>query len=107
MMQLPFRLKDGLTFRLTAGLVAIAVIAVSFFISLKAIDWLSPRATLPKDAQVELPPLPAASRASFVMAPVAIALSAIREAADRATPRNFNGKADNAVSQILQNADVG
>jgi hypothetical protein len=107
MMQLPFRLKDGLTFRLTAGLVAIAVIAVSFFISLKAIDWLSPRAALPKDAQVELPPLPAASRASFVMAPVAIALSAIREAADRATPRNFNGKADNAVSQILQNADVG
>jgi hypothetical protein len=107
MMQLPFRLKDGLTFRLTAGLIAIAVIAVSFFISLKAIDWLSPRAALPKDAQVELPPLPPASRASFVMAPVAIALSAIREAADRATPRNFNGKADNAVSQILQNADVG
>ena len=106
-MQLPFRLKDGLTFRLTAGLIAIAVIAVSFFISLKAIDWLSPRAALPKDAQVELPPLPPASRASFVMAPVAIALSAIREAADRATPRNFDGKADNPVSQILQNADVG
>jgi Domain of unknown function (DUF4403) len=107
MMHLPFRLKAVLTFRLKAALIALAVIAVSFFISLKAIDWLSPRASLPKAAQAELPPLPAASRASFVMAPVAIALSAIREAADRATPRSFNGKADNAVSQVLQNADVG
>src|SRR5437870_12060132 len=98
-MQLPFRPRTIL--------IAIAVVAVSFFISLKAIDWLSPRAALPKAAQVELPPLPPASRASFVMAPVAIALSAIREAADRATPRNFNGKADNAVPPTLQYADVG
>ena len=41
------------------------------------------------------------------MAPVAIALSAIRDAADRGAPRNFAGKADNPVSQILQNADIG
>ncbi len=41
------------------------------------------------------------------MAPVAIALSAIRDAAERGTPRTFNGKADNPVSQILQNADIG
>jgi hypothetical protein len=99
MMQLPFRPKTAL--------IAIAVVVVSFFISLKAMDWLLPRASLPKAAQVELPPLPSASRASFVMAPVAISLSAIREAAERATPRNFNGKADNPVSQVLQNADIG
>ncbi len=41
------------------------------------------------------------------MAPVAISLTAIRDAADRAAPRNFAGKADNPVSQILQNADIG
>jgi hypothetical protein len=41
------------------------------------------------------------------MAPVSIALSAIRDAADRGTPRNFAGKADNPVSQILENADIG
>ncbi|GLR91899.1 hypothetical protein GCM10007857_86170 [Bradyrhizobium iriomotense] len=41
------------------------------------------------------------------MAPVAIALSAIREAADKSAARNFTGKADNPVSQILQNADIG
>ena len=33
-------------------LIALAVVAVSFFVSLKAMDWLSPGATLPKAAQV-------------------------------------------------------
>ena len=42
-----------------------------------------------------------------MLAPVAIALTAIRDAADRAAPHNFAGKADNPVSQILQNADIG
>ena len=42
-----------------------------------------------------------------MLAPVAIALSAIRDAADRGAPRNFAGKADNPVSQVLQNADIG
>src|SRR5438445_482942 len=37
----------------------------------------------------------------------AIALSAIPEAADRGAPRHFAGKADNPISQILQNADIG
>jgi hypothetical protein len=96
-----------LPMRLRMALIAIAVVAVSFFISLKAMDWLSPRTALPKAAQVDLPPLPPASRASFVMAPVSIALSALRDAADRATPRNFAGKADNPVAQVLQNADIG
>lgn len=98
-MNLPFRPKTAL--------IAIAVVVVSFFISLKAMDWLSPRTTLPKAAQVELPPLPPVSRRSFVMAPIAIALSAIGDAADRSAPRSFNGKADNPVSQVLQNADIG
>src|ERR1700754_1876091 len=98
-MNLPFRLK--------MILLAIGVIAISFFFSLKAMDWLSPGATLPKAAQVALPPLPPAARTSFVMAPVSIALSALRDAADRGAPRNFAGKADNPVSQMLQNADIG
>jgi hypothetical protein len=56
---------------------------------------------------VELPPLPTAPRSSSIIAPVAIALTAIRDAADRGAPRSFAGKADNPVSQILQNADIG
>jgi len=104
-MKLPFRPNTALIAK-TAP-IALAVVAVSFFMSLKAMDWLSPHASLPKAATVELPPLPPASSASFVMAPVSISLAAIREAAERATPRNFNGKADNPVSQVLQNADIG
>jgi hypothetical protein len=88
-------------------LLAIAVIAVSFFVSLKTMDWLSPRGTVAAPVLVELPPLPSAPRSSSIIAPVAIALNAIREAADRGAPRTFAGKADNPVSQILQNADIG
>ena len=96
-----------LAMRLKTILLAIAVVAVSFFISLKAMDWLSPRGTVAAPVLVELPPLPPAPRSSSIIAPVAITLSAIRDAADRGAPRNFAGKADNPVSQILQNADIG
>jgi len=88
-------------------LLAIAVVAVSFFVSLKTMDWLSPRSAVVAPVLVELPPLPPAPRSSSIIAPVAIALSAIRDAADRGAPRSFAGKADNPLSQILQNADIG
>jgi hypothetical protein len=87
--------------------IALAVVAISFVVSLKVMDFVAPRGTVRPPALVELPPLPPAPRASTVMAPIAIALSAIRDAADRGAPRNFSGKADNPVSQILQNADIG
>jgi hypothetical protein len=88
-------------------LLATAVVAVSFFVSLKTMDWLSPRGTVGAPVLVELPPLQPATRVSSIIAPVAIALTAIRDAADRGAPRSFAGKADNPVSQVLQNADIG
>ncbi|MFK4509718.1 DUF4403 family protein [Bradyrhizobium daqingense] len=96
-----------LTLNLRTILIAVAVLAASFFISLKAMDLLSPRATNPAPPVAQLPPLPPASKSSIVIAPVAIALSAIREQAEKAAPRNFAGKADNPISQILENADIG
>ena len=93
--------------RLKTILLGIAVVAVSFFVSLKAMDWLSPRSTVPAPVLVELPPLPAAPRSSSIVAPIVITLTAIRDAADRGAPRTFAGKADNPVAQILQNADIG
>lgn len=91
--------------RLKTILIAAALVAVSFFISLKAMEWLSPRgANAP--VLTELPPLPAVPRTSTIIAPVAIALNAIGDAADRGTPRNFAGKAANPAEQILQNADI-
>ncbi|MGH6710369.1 MAG: DUF4403 family protein, partial [Bradyrhizobium sp.] len=88
-------------------LIGVAVVAVSFLISLKLMDWLAPGGTVKSPVLVELPPLPPAPRSSTVMAPIAVALSAIRDAADRGSPRAFNGKAENPISQILQNADIG
>ncbi|QWG24596.1 DUF4403 family protein [Bradyrhizobium sediminis] len=98
-MRLPINLKTIL--------LGVAVVAVSFFVSLKIMDWVAPRGTFRPPVLVELPPLPPAPRSSRIIAPVAIALSAIRDAADRAAPRTFAGKADNPASQILQNADIG
>jgi Domain of unknown function (DUF4403) len=93
--------------RLKTILLGIAVVAVSFFVSLKAMDWLSPRGTAGAPVLVELPPLPPAPRSSSITAPVVITLAAIRDAADRGAPRTFAGKADNPAAQILQNADIG
>lgn len=87
--------------------IALAVLVISFAVSMKVMDFVAPRATNSAPALAELPPLPPAARASTVMAPIAVALSAIRDAADRGAPRNFAGKADNPISQILQNADIG
>ncbi|OKO78364.1 hypothetical protein AC629_30410 [Bradyrhizobium sp. NAS80.1] len=96
-----------LTLDLKTVLIAVAVLAASFFISLKAMDWLSPSATTSAPPVAQLPPLPPVSKNSIVVAPVAIALSAIRDQAEKAAPRNFAGKAENPISQILQDADIG
>jgi hypothetical protein len=93
--------------RLKTLLLAAAVIAVSFLVSLKAMDWLSPRGDVAAPALAELPPLPPASRSSIVVAPVTVSLAAIRDVADRAAPRTFAGKVDNPAQQVLQNADIG
>jgi hypothetical protein len=100
-MHLPMQLQ------LKTILLAVAVIVVSFAVSLILMDWLSSRANTPAPAIAQLPPLPPTSSKSFAVVPVAVALSAIRELADRSAQRNFAGKADNPVSQVLQNADIG
>ena len=55
--------RSGATMRLKTILIAIAVVAVSFFVSLKAMDWLAPRGGK-APVLVELPPLPPAPRTS-------------------------------------------
>jgi len=92
--------------RVKTILIAIAVIAGSFLLSLKAMDWLSPRDSTSQPVLAKLPPLPAVSRNSSVIAPIEIPLKVIGASADRAAPRTFGGKADNPVPQVLQNADI-
>jgi hypothetical protein len=95
--------------RLIKILGGIAVLVVSFFASLWIMDWVSPRPGAgggAKPALAQLPPLPPAARVSSILAPVTITLASIRDAADRAAPRNFNGKANNPAPQLIQNADI-
>ena len=93
--------------RLKTIAVAFGVVVVSFLVSLKAMDWLSPGGAVKAPVISEPPPLPPVSRSSFVVAPVSISLTAIRDAAERGAQKNFSGKADNPVAQVLQNADIG
>lgn len=86
------------------------IVAVSFTVSLWTMDFFWPRQAAAPDrlpALAELPPLPPATRASVVIAPVAIALPAIREAMEANAPRDLSGKSDNPLSKLLSKADIG
>ncbi|MGB3864828.1 MAG: DUF4403 family protein [Xanthobacteraceae bacterium] len=92
--------------RVKTVVIAVAVIAASFAASLKVMDWLQPGDSSPPPVLAALPPLPAVTRNSTLLVPIKIPLKAIGDAADRAAPRNFGGKADNPVPQLLQDADI-
>lgn len=52
------------------------------------------------------PPLPSVTRTSYVIAPIAIALDAVRQSLEAATPRELAGKGDNPASRLLSQADM-
>src|SRR6478736_9421760 len=55
---------------------------------------------------VAVPPLPPLAGTSTVLAPAAVAMSAIREALEAEAPRNLSGHPQNPVSQLLQAAEL-
>jgi hypothetical protein len=85
------------------GLVAVG----SFAGAVWAMNAFQPAAGDRRPALVEVPPLPAAAaRSSTVVTPVAIALTAIRDALEKTAPRDLAGKRDNPLSQLLSNAEI-
>jgi hypothetical protein len=90
-------------------LLGTAVLAASFFVSLWLMDFLWPQheggGNRPRLA--DTPPLPPITRTSVIVAPVAIAHSAIRDVLEAAAPRDLSGKRDNPLSQALSKADIG
>src|SRR5262245_37651360 len=94
-----FRLAVG-----AAGIVAIGVLAVRVAFSLLAPD----DGGLP-DAIAIMQPPPAlqVTHTSRVVAPVAVALAAIARVVDADTPREFAGKNQNPVTQLLRQAEIG
>ncbi len=92
--------------RLKPILIATAVLAVSFTAAMTAMNWFAPKSAGTAPVLVELPPLPPVQSTSTIVAPIAVSLAAIRDAADRAAPRTFNGRADNPLPELIKDADI-
>jgi hypothetical protein len=98
------------TFRLALG--ALVVIALFFGVTLWALDRFFPTGNgvsmPPALAQLpQLPPLQPVSKASYVIAPVAISLAAIGRSLEATAPRDLVGKNGNPVSSLLSQANIG
>jgi hypothetical protein len=85
------------------GLVVVVVLVAA----LGAVLLLWPAGPDRKPALADSPPLQPVTRTSVVIAPAAIALSAIRDMMEAQAPRDLSGKRDNPMGQLLQNAELG
>ena len=93
------------------GLAAACVAGLFFAATLWALNRLLPPAESGLSEALAIlkppPPLQPVTRASHVIAPVAVSLAAIGHTLDTATPREFAGKNDNPVTQLLGQAEIG
>ncbi len=79
---------------------------VFFFGTLWALNFLTPTIEPQKPRLLETPPLPPATRPSVVIAPAAIAISAVSKAVEDAAPRSLSGKPESPIAKVLSKADV-
>jgi Domain of unknown function (DUF4403) len=105
----PIRLLGRSRLGLLVG--AIGIVVFFFAVTLWALNRFSPSpdSGLPEALAIMRPPPPLqpVTRASHVIAPVAVALTAIGHSLDATTPREFAGKNDNPVTQLLGQAQIG
>ena len=93
--------------RLRTVILAVLVVVVAFVGASLVMDVLWPPAPAVQQnrpALAAVPPLQPLTGTSTVLAPTAIALSAIQQALDAQAPRNLSGKPQNPVSKLLSNA---
>jgi hypothetical protein len=85
-----------------------AVLVGSFFGALALMDVLWPQvpAQPNRPALVAVPPLQPLTRTSTVLAPAAVAMTAIRDALEAQAPRDLTGKPTNPVSKLLSSAQL-
>jgi predicted small integral membrane protein len=86
---------------------AIVIAIVFFFGTLWALNLLTPTVEPQRPVLAETPALPPATRPSVIIAPVAIAIPAIRQAMENAAPRSLSGRPDNPIAKVLSKAEVG
>src|SRR5580704_7313551 len=90
-------------------LIGAAIVAVSFAGALLLLNLLwpgTPALQQDRPALVAMPPLQPLTGTSVVLAPAAVALSAIREALDAHAPRNLSGKPQNPLSKVMSDAKL-
>ena len=75
-------------------------------LALWSFDLLTPAGSLQPARLAETPDLPPAMRRSLVIAPVAIAIPALRQAIDDAAPRSISGKPDTPIAKVLSKSEV-
>lgn len=99
----------GRSRRFRLALVAVLVLGGSFAAANWALNRFLPDNNAKKAvANLPAPPvLPQVTRATYVIVPVAIPLTLIRQSLDNAAPRELVGKNDNPVSSLLSKADIG
>jgi len=89
-------------------LIGALIVAVFFGGTLWAIDsFFGDAPPSRRPALTEPPPLKPLTRLSTIIAPVAIANGAIRDAIEAQAPRNLTGKRDNPLTELLGKADIG
>lgn len=96
-------------FRLTGALkiAAAIMVAIVFFVgTLWALNFLTPTVEPQRPVLAETRSLPPANRPTVIIAPVAIAIPAIRQAIEDAAPRTLSGKPDNPIAKVLSRAEV-
>ena len=92
------------------GVAAVCIAGIFFSATLWMLNRLVPADSgLPDALAIMQPtkPLEPVTRASHVIAPVAVALTAIGQSLDATAPREFAGKNDNPVTQLLGKAEIG
>lgn len=103
--------KKALPFGLSLRAIALgaAIVVVFFSGTLWALNRLLPSDPLQESrpALAALPQLEPVAHASVVIAPVAIATVAIRDAMEKQAPRGINGKNENPLSDLVGKADIG
>ena len=88
---------------LLGGLIVVVLVVGA---ALAVMTFLPPSAPERRPALADIPPLKPVTRTSVVIAPAAIALTAIRDALEAQAPRDLSGKSENPVGQLLQNAEL-
>ncbi len=90
-----------------AIILGVVALVGSFIGATLVVNALWPRPVEPaRPALAAMPPLQPLIGTSTVLAPVAVAVAAIRNALDAQTPRSLSGKAKKPRSKLLSNAEL-